>query len=104
MTFVTSCDNAAAAAMCGGGCLDGGCLGGSGGCLGGVGRSGGGGVFGVGGPDDRVDVSDGMCMSAGFSCASDVVFLLLAVTVTYSDSSALPVLIKLLVLRQIVIY
>ena len=70
--FVTSCDNAAATAMCSGGCLDGGCLGG--GCLGGVGCFGGGGVFGagggvfgIGGPDDRVDVLDGMCMSAGFS-------------------------------------
>ena len=64
--FVTSCDNAAAAAMCGGGCLDGGCLGGVG-CFGGGVFGAGGGVFGVGGPDDRVDVSDGMCMSAGFS-------------------------------------
>ena len=78
MTFITSCDNAAAVAMCSGGCLDGGCLGGGGcclggGCLGSVGCFGGGvfgaggGVFGVGGPDNRVDVSDGMCMSAGFS-------------------------------------
>ena len=66
MTFVTSCDNAAAAAMCGGGCLGGGCLGGVG-CFGGGVFDAGGGVFGVGGPDDRVDVSDGMCMSAGFS-------------------------------------
>ena len=61
MTFITSCDNAAAAAMCGGGCLGGvGCFGGG---VFGAGR----GVFGIGGPDDRVDVSDGMCMSAGFS-------------------------------------
>ena len=75
--LIMSCDSVGA--MCGGSSL-------------GLGAAGDGGA--------SVDVLDGVCMSAGFSLVSDVVFLLL--TVTYSNSSTLPALRELLVYRRIV--